>query len=318
MLAICSQNARRSQEIVTYTAEEYFKDLGMYEREQTEAGEEAEDILTMHFMQHKTQKNKKAAIAIVSGLVREALYYYITTIRPFLAPTELKTVFFSNYNKPLSYSNLNKDLTRMYRLAYPGTNYSISTRTFRKVYTTYGQQEVPELVEGIASLLCHDVSTAKQYYDVRRGISAAMKTKKTLTQQLRVTTQQEEPPAEEMEPATSLAGPTTTTTLEPTTTATTPAMSSTPTTCTTTADTERAGPSTARCDLESLLEKLQEQKMTPKEKFLIIFEMAGPVRLPYKTLQIFLNASQRKNGRARNTKLYESVLASYKVNTQDD
>lgn len=112
MLAICCQNARRSQEIVKYSVEEYFKDLALYEQEE-QSGKEGGDMLTLHFLQHKTQKNRKAAIAVVSGLVKEALFNYVTKIRPFLAPPELKNVFFSNYNKELFYANLNKDLTRM-------------------------------------------------------------------------------------------------------------------------------------------------------------------------------------------------------------
>lgn len=85
VLSICSQNARRSQEIVKYSVDEYNKDLATYER-QIEAGEDVGDNLTLHFLQHKTQKNRKAAIAIVSGLVKKALFYYVSKIRPFLAP----------------------------------------------------------------------------------------------------------------------------------------------------------------------------------------------------------------------------------------
>lgn len=67
ILAICCKNARRSQEIVKY------RDLKMNEEAKDKGGE-----LLLHFMQHKTSKNKKAAIAVVSGLVREALFYYVT------------------------------------------------------------------------------------------------------------------------------------------------------------------------------------------------------------------------------------------------
>lgn len=55
MLAICCQNVRRSQEIVKYSVDEYFKDLGLYEQQQ-QSGEEGGDNLTLHFMQHETQK----------------------------------------------------------------------------------------------------------------------------------------------------------------------------------------------------------------------------------------------------------------------
>lgn len=76
-----------------YSVDEYYKDLGVYER-QKEAGEEVGDNLTLHFLQHKTQKNRKAAIAIVSGLVKEALFYFVTKIRPFLPPPRAEKPFF--------------------------------------------------------------------------------------------------------------------------------------------------------------------------------------------------------------------------------
>lgn len=63
----------------------------------------------------------------------------------------------------MSYSNLNKDLTRMYTAAYLNTNYKITTRTFRKVITSYCQREASDMAEGVASLLCHDIARAKKY-----------------------------------------------------------------------------------------------------------------------------------------------------------
>lgn len=66
----------------------------------------------------------------------------------------------------------------MNKASYPSTNYQITTRTFRKIVTTYSQTEAPEMAEGIASLLSHDVTTAKKYYDVNRGVSAARRTQR--------------------------------------------------------------------------------------------------------------------------------------------
>lgn len=94
ILAICCKNARRSQEIVKYSLEEYYRDLVKQDQSQEEG-----DELVLYFMQHKTAKNRKAAIAVVSGLRKEALFYYVTRIRPFVAPPEFKNVFFSNSTK---------------------------------------------------------------------------------------------------------------------------------------------------------------------------------------------------------------------------
>lgn len=126
-------------------------------------------------------------------------------------------------------------------------------------------------------------------------------------------------PAEQLERETSLAAPptTTTTTAAQTTTATTTEMSSPTTFSPSVADIEAAGPSTARFDLRNFLEHLKEEKLAPRAKFVKIMEEAGPVRLPYETLVLCLNVSQRKNGRARNMQIYEAVLATYKEKTQE-
>lgn len=50
--------------------------------------------------------------------------------------------------------------------------------------------------EGIASLLYHDVATAKKYYDVTRGVSAARRTRRILATKMEAVPQRREPPSE--------------------------------------------------------------------------------------------------------------------------
>lgn len=175
------------------------------------------------------------------------------------------------------------------------------------------------MAEGIASLLCHDVATAKKYY-VNRGIAAARKTRLCLTKEMQVRTQEpSRPPPEPLDPETNLPGSPTTTTEEETTAASTPEeMPSTTTFAPTDADREAAGPSAAEFVLEHFLEQLHAKKLSPREKFLRIVQKAGPVRLTYDTLKVCLSGSQRKNGRARNMQIYESILATFQDKPQEE
>lgn len=168
ILGICGKNGRRSLEICTYSVDEYNRDL-----ERCKRTPDDDDKILLHFDQHKTAKSRKAAIAILKGIEKEALFQYVKNIRRFIAPSALQTVFFSNMLKPLTYSTLNNDLTKIFRVANPDTNFTITTRTFRKVLTTYTQKEIPEHAEKVASLLCHDPGTAKKYYDLSKGMIAA-------------------------------------------------------------------------------------------------------------------------------------------------
>lgn len=135
------------------------------------------------------------------------------------------------------------------------------------------------MADGIASLLCHDVTTAKKYYDVNRGKTAATKTRLTLSKKMIVAKKRIQATAKKLDRARSLA-PTTRSTAMSKTTSSTPTPTSTTTSSTTAADSEAAGPSTARFELAKLLENLKDQKLSPRDKFVQIVEKAGPVRLP--------------------------------------
>lgn len=263
------------------------------------------NVLVLNFMQHKTAKNRKAAIAVVSGLGKEALFYYVNYIQPCFVPPTFKLIFFSNYLKEMSYANLNKDLTRMYKIAYPDSNYTITTRTFRKVMTSYCQREEPEIAEGMASLLCHDVSTAKKYYDISKAMTSAKRTQFNIAKVMSAKKHRTEPPTE-INAGGNLEDVRSTTTSPATTSITSPAT-------TTTTTKMETGSSGADFNLTAFLGKLKLQKLSPKLKFKSIFEKFGPINIPFETLALCLTPSQLKNGRARLKKTFLNASALFKA-----
>lgn len=294
ILAICGQNARRSLEICTYSIDKYRKDLEISQKKDN-------DTILLHFRQHKTASNQKAAIAVLKGLEKDALYHYVKNIRRFIVPDTFKNVFFSNQIKQLTFTSLNNDLTKIFKIAYPSTNLTITTRTFRKVLTTYCQK-VPEFADEVASLLCHDPSTARKYYDLTKGMSAATRGYNKISESLTS-------PGSDLNPTTDEENENDDITTTAVTTLQT--ISSTTTTKSSQPDSEACS-STGEFSLDKLIEELEKSKMTPREKFLKIFEKIGPVPLPYQIYVKALNVSQKKTSKARIASYYSNALCEYK------
>lgn len=274
ILAICCKNAPRSMEILKYSVEEYKRDRMKYLKS------EDQESMVLPFQQHQTAKNRKAAIALVQGLAKDALYHYVYHIRPFIAPPTLKNVFFNTYGQEISYAGLNKNLTRVFQLAYPDTDYAITTRTFRRVVTSFCRKDAaPDLAEEVAaSLLCQDPTTAKRAHAMRsKSIAPVGEEEDSEPREGRVT--------EQPETETGAA----------------------------TEERQLAGPSApGGFALQTFLEELQPLTIPPREKFIKIFEQIGPVRLPSETFVRCLTPSQRKTGRTRLNQSFTAALAAYK------
>lgn len=168
------------------------------------------------------------------------------------------------------------------------------------------------MAEGVASLLCHDLATARKYYDVNRGVTSAWRTRKILSQKMEVCETSSGVCAKR-----SLERNATTTTAANTT----PTLTSTTTTTnsTTTTSQSEAGPSRdSPFNIKKNFEKLKTNKLTPKEKFLTIIKEAGPVRLSFENLSKGRNTPQLKARRAKIIKSYESILAANIRMIQDE